>query len=351
MEHIGIDVHKKHTQICIQDEVGNLVVEQRIPTTRERLRAFFGSRAPSKIILEASTISDWVARCLEECGHEAVVVDPNYPLTYATRNPKIKTDMRDARALADACRHGHYRKSHRMSAQAREKRAWLGNRSELVRCRTSLVNRVRAQVSQHGVALRSGGAENVPSRVEEIDMPDPLRAALTPMVEAIKELTKQIHACDEKLAELAKESEVAKRLMTAPSVGPVTALAFEAVIDDASRFKNAGSLENYIGLTPGAHESGKVAASKLGAPITRRGNSMLRSLLVEAGHRILSGRAGAKAAELREWGQKIKARRGTGVAAVALARRLAGVLYAMWRDGTNYEPDQLGKRKESRKAA
>lgn len=345
MEHIGIDVHKKHTQICILDSEGRVSAQKRIPTRRDRLGNFFGERPRAKVLLEASTISEWVARRIEEYGHEVVVVDPNFALTYATRNPKIKTDERDARALADACRHGHYREAHRMSDQARQKRRWLKNRNALVRSRTMLVNSVRAQVSQEGITLRSGGAEYVPARVDDLEMPDELRAALNPLLETIKELTKQITACDERLTALAKESAVAQRLMTAPSVGPVTALAFEAIIDDASRFKNASSLENYLGLTPGAHESGKIASSKLGAPITRRGNTMLRALLVEAGHRILSGRAGAKAQRLRAWGLTIKTRRGTGVAAVALARRLAGILYALWRDEACFDVQQLGGKK------
>jgi len=112
MEHLGIDVHKVESQICILTESGE-VVERRIRTQRERFAAVLGERPRAKVLIEASTESEWVARCLEELGHEVVVADPNFAAMYATRSRKVKTDLRDARTLAEACKLGAYRAAHR----------------------------------------------------------------------------------------------------------------------------------------------------------------------------------------------------------------------------------------------
>jgi transposase len=113
MEHIGIDVHKVESQICILTE-SEEIIERRIRTQRERFAAVFGVRARTKILIESSTESEWVARCLEELGHEVVVADPNFAAMYATRSRKVKTDRRDARTLAEALQ------SRRLSTSASE---------------------------------------------------------------------------------------------------------------------------------------------------------------------------------------------------------------------------------------
>jgi transposase len=104
--YIGMDVHKQETQICIEEADGALIREQRIRTTRERFTALLGDRPRARILLEAATESEWVAQHLETLGHEVIVADPNYAAMYATRSRRVKTDRRDARTLADACRLG-----------------------------------------------------------------------------------------------------------------------------------------------------------------------------------------------------------------------------------------------------
>jgi transposase len=103
MEQIGMDVHKNESQICRLTEQGE-ILEQRILTRRERFAAVLGKIPRARILLEASTESEWVARCLEELGHEVIVADPNFAPMYATRSRRVKTDRRDAQALMDACR-------------------------------------------------------------------------------------------------------------------------------------------------------------------------------------------------------------------------------------------------------
>lgn len=102
MDSIGIDVHKNNSQMCSLTEEGELI-ERSVRTTRGRFAAVLGGREQARILIEASTESEWVARCLEELGHEVVVADPNFAAMYATRSRRVKTDRRDARTLAEAC--------------------------------------------------------------------------------------------------------------------------------------------------------------------------------------------------------------------------------------------------------
>ena len=121
MEYGAIDLHKKESQVRIVTEDGE-VLDRRIATTRDRFTAVFGARRPMRILLEASTESEWVAQHLETLGHEVIVADPTCAPMYSERSRRIKTDRRDVAALTDACLRGCYRAVHRRSASARRDR-------------------------------------------------------------------------------------------------------------------------------------------------------------------------------------------------------------------------------------
>ena len=127
MDMIGIDLHKRESQLCILAADGT-VTERRVVTSRERFTAVLGTRAPARVLLEASTESEWVALCLEALGHAVVVADPNYAPMYGERTRRVKTDRRDVAALAEANRRGWYRATHRVSAMQRETRQILRSR-------------------------------------------------------------------------------------------------------------------------------------------------------------------------------------------------------------------------------
>ena len=164
MDHIGIDVHKKESQLCILTEDAERR-EPRVRTTPARFADVLGDWPRARILLEASTESEWVARCLERLGHEVIVADPNFAPMYATRTRKIKTDRRDARALAEACRLGAYRPAHRVSDAQRHVRARLTVRDALMRTRTGYIAVIRALLRQHGWRVPTGSAEGFIRRV------------------------------------------------------------------------------------------------------------------------------------------------------------------------------------------
>jgi transposase len=155
MDTIGLDLHKRESQLCILAEDG--IHERRIVTSRERFTAVLGNRPGARILIEASTESEWVAQHLESLGHEVVVADPNYAPMYATRSRRVKTDKRDARTLAEALKLGAYRSAHRVSAERRHTRAELAVREALVRTRTRYISLAKALVRHDG--LRVAGRE------------------------------------------------------------------------------------------------------------------------------------------------------------------------------------------------
>ncbi len=339
-----MDLGKKESQIAIITEAGELI-EKRIRTERERLRQFFAERPKAKILMEASTISEWVARLLEELGHELVVADPNYAPMYAQRSRRVKTDRRDARALAEACRLGAYRPAHRTSEEQRHVRALLGVRDKLVRTRAGLVTLVQAVLSREGIRVPTGSSDCFSARVEKLELSEQLRSEIAPLLALFGPLNQEIDRLDEQLGELAVKDERVKRLATMPQIGPVTAVSFVATLDDAGRFRGAHQVEAYLGLVPREWSSSELQRR---GRITKAGNSRMRWLLVEAAWRVATHRRRPETQALGEWVERIARRRGMRVAVVALARKLAGILYAMWRDGSLYDAAKLGGQREPR---
>jgi len=333
MDHMGIDLHKRESQICILTEAGELI-ERRIRTDPHRFAEVLGERAPARILLEASTESEWVARCLEGLGHDVVVADPNFAPMYATRTRKVKTDRRDARALAEACRLGAYRPAHRLSDAQRHVRARLTVREALVRTRTRYISVIRALLRQHGWLVPSGSAEGFPQRVLALPLPGRLRSEVAPLLAVMRHLRPPLAYSDERIAAVTATDERVRRLQSVPNIGPVTAAAFVAAIDEASRFHRAHEVEAYLGLVPRELSSGETQRR---GRITKAGSTRVRWLLIQAAVSMLRLRD-PRTATLREWAGRLAARRGKGIAVDALARRLAGILFALLRDGTVYEP-------------
>jgi len=336
MDTIGIDLHKRESQLCIGHEDGT-ITEQRIVTSRERFTAVLGPRPRARMLLEASTESEWVAQHLEALGHEVIVADPNYAPMYATRTRRVKTDQRDARTLMEACRAGTYRLAHRLSAARRHVRAELAVREAVVRTRTRYVALAKALVRRDGLRVPSSAAERVAVHLQALPLGPTLAAELAPLLTLLPALNTVIAAADHELAVLEQTDPSVALLMTAPGIGAVTASALVATIDDVTRFGSAHQFEAYLGLVPGERSSGEVR--RIG-PITKAGNARARWLLVEAAWRILRSKEPA-GAPLRAWARPIAARRGSRIAVVAVARRLAGILFAMWRDGARYDPDKI----------
>jgi len=334
VEFIGIDVHKRESQVCIVAAGGEVVLEQRIRTEQGRFAELLGSRPQARILMEASTESEWVARSLEQLGHEVVVADPNFWPMYATRSRKVKTDKRDARTLAEACKLGAYRPAHRTSDARRHLRAQLAVREALVRTRAKYISLARALVRREGVPIGTGAAEHFATRVNAAKLPGHLMAEVAPLLVVMQQLNAQIAFLDGWLERVANQDRQVANLRTAPLIGPVTASAFVACVDEPKRFKGPHQVEAYVGLVPSEMSSGEKQSR---GRITKTGNARVRWLLVQAALSILRRRQ-PQTEHLRTWAERIASRRGKKTAVVALARKLAGILFAMMREGTPYTP-------------
>ena len=162
----------------------------------------------------------------------------------------------------------------------------------------------------------------------------PLPTHIERQLVAIDALIAQVREANKQVRELAKSHEVCRRLMTVPGVGPVSALRFVAALDEQQRFSGAHAVESYLGLTPGESSS---AERQQRTGITKAGAPALRKMLVQCAWAAL--RKHPEEPMVR-WALKIADRRNKFVAAIALARKLAGILYALWRDGTTYRSER-----------
>ena len=337
MEHIGIDVHKRESQICILTPEGE-IIERRIQSTRETFTTMFTARARAHVLLEATTESEWVAQTIEQCGHDVIVADPNYAPMYPARRRRVKTDRRDALMLAEACRVGSYRPAHRVSAEQRQVRRQLRVRDLLVRTRGRTIAHMRALVRSEGLRVRAGDADRFGTYVRDLELPAELQAVLRPLVTLWAQLTAQLAAADAQVIATAAANPVVQRLTTAPGVGPLIATAFVATLDEAGRFGGAHQVASYLGLVPSEASS---ADRRRRGHIPKAGNPRMRWLLVQAAWAALRSHR-AEGAGLRAWADQLATRRGRRIATVAVARRLAGILFAMWRDQTTFDGARVG---------
>jgi transposase len=179
----------------------------------------------------------------------------------------------------------------------------------------------------------SGEAETFADRIAAMEIPGELKSAVAPLLALFESLNAQIAFSDQAIAAATARDELVAKLRTAPGVGPVTAAAFRALVDDPARFRGAHQVESYIGLVPSEMSSGEKQRK---GRITKTGNGRMRWLLVQAAHGILRSKS-LETLSLREWARRLEARRGRNVALVALARKLAGILFAMMRDGRQFD--------------
>lgn len=335
MEHVGIDLGRRQSHVCRVTADGE-VRHQRVTTTAEALAKALGE-GPGRVLVEASAISEWVARAIERLGTwEVVVADPNFAPMYAERTRRVKTDRRDAEALALACARGTYQPSHRLSDDARQLRATVKARKTLVRMRARIATQARALLAPHGLSLPTGSTENFTRRWRQAQLPEQATRGMGPLVEAMSALEDPIADADASLTTVCKQDESARRLTSVPGVGPVTAVTWLATLDTPHRFASGEHLVAYLGLVPREWSSSEV---RLQGRITKAGPVELRDLLVEAAWTVLT-RPSAQNEPLRTWALGVAERRGRRRAVVALARKLARVMFAVWRDGTTYVPDR-----------
>lgn len=244
-----------------------------------------------------------------------------------------KTDRNDARGLADLARAGFFKPVHVKSFSAHATRALIGARKKLVGQRVMLENQIRGLAVVFGVRLPRSLTKAFVAEVRRLSESVPgLAPAMQGLIDAREAVLAAIAGIDRDIRRMTRVSEPCRRLMTVPGVGPLTALAFVAALDDPSRFRRSRDVGAYFGLVPRRIQSGETDYT---GRISKCGDKAIRTLLFEAANVMLT--RCKREFGLRSWAMKVAARSSKRKARIALARRIAIILHAMLRDGTEFE--------------
>ena len=327
MDHCAIDLGGRKSQVCVRSPDGRLLFEG--PYDTHSLPEFLRLLPRSRVIVETTAEAFRVADAAKEAGHEVRVVPATLVRSLGVGARKTKTDKRDARALSEVSCRIDLPSVHIPSARSREWKAICGMHDALTASRTKLINNLRGWLRGQGLRIGKGKAETFAERMMKFELPD----YVTSQVEALAALTRKIRESDKRIETLAKD-ELCERLMTVPGIGPSSAVRFVAAIDEISRFESAHKVESYLGLVPGESSSSE---RQQRLSITKAGSASVRWVLGQAAWALQVRCQDPAARPLQLWAAEIARKRGRQIATIALSRKLAGILYALWRDGTRYE--------------
>ena len=327
----GADYHPGFQQIAFVDTETGELQERRLEHREEAEKFYRDLRAQGvsvRVGMEASGHARWFERLLGELNFELWMGDAAEIRSKRVR--KQKTDRQDAQLVLRLLLEDRFPRIWVASWENRDLRQLLWHRHRMVQARTRIMNQLQAVALNEGLRCkkrlwREGGREQLDSfrlapwasrrRRDLLELLDRLNPTIAELTQAVEQ---EVEKCSE-----------AKRLMTHPGVGPLTALAFVLILGTPERFRSGKPLASYLGLVPSEESSGD--RRRLGH-ITKQGNSLLRFLLVEAAQVTVRSDP--------EWRGKffhLAMRRGRKIAKVAMARRLAVRLYWMWRQGWDYE--------------
>jgi len=333
MKYIGLDVSNKSTAICIVSERGDVVEEFSVNTKESSVAKGLKKYRGSRCVVEASPLAETICSWVEGVGISVDILDTRQAKVVTAT--KKKTDRLDARKLAQLCRTGWYGRVYRKSGEARNLRSYLTARMQLVKSATGLLSSIRGILRAHGLVVPAGSGEKFEKNVRDLlkKQDSMLQCAIEPLLCMWKELEEQAERMYRELdRQISRKNPAIKRLITVPGVGPVTATAFIATIDDPRRFSSGEQVSSYLGLVPSVYQSGDFEVK---GRITRHGDNLLRWLLVEAATTLLT--RSRKSCPLKEWGLKLQEKKGFGKARVAVARKLACLLHHLWMTEQEFE--------------
>jgi transposase len=333
-EYVGLDVSLEETSVCVLDANGAAIWEGKVESKPAAIARMILQRAPQavKVGLETGPTSTWLWHELHQAGVPAICIDARH--AQAALSMRLnKTDRNDAKGLAQLMRMGWYREVKVKQLAAHGDGALLASRALLVRQRCEIENQIRGLLKNFGFRSHAttGRAfeQSVRALIRHHHM---LSQVVIPLLDAWSKLRQQTARLTYAVKLRTKASVACRRLMTMPGIGPMTALAFSATIDDPARFGSSSSVGAYVGLTPRRYQSGDT--DRMGR-ISRCGDALTRSYLFEAAHIMLSRSRSTNS--LKSWGLKLAKRAGFKKARVALARKMAVVLHRMWVDGTDFD--------------
>lgn len=336
---VAVDLAKSVFEVAASEIPGQVHYGDRL--ARARFLAFFERLPPAVVVMEACGSATYWGRRIQALGHEVVLLPPHQVRPYVTRN---KTDRTDAKGILEAYRN---KDIHAVPIKTVEQQV-VGSlhrfRSGWVSARTAQVNTLRGLLREFGVMIPVGIKKVLPAvrlLIEDADsaIPAALRPVMVLACDEIETLNERIKRSEIDLEALAGSIPQVKRILTIPGVGMIVATAFFSFVGDVSRFPSGRHLASYLGLTPRERSSG--GRRRLGA-ISKRGDGYMRMLLVHGARSVLLHAARAKSQDpLREWAMKLRGRTKHNKAAVAVANKLARLLWAVSRHDRPYDAPRV----------
>jgi transposase len=331
-QYVGLDVSLKLTAICIVDRTGKIQREGVVVSDPESIAAFIRSNAShiARIGLETGATSTWLWTELNRLGLPVICIDARH--AKAALKMQINKSDRNAVGIARIMQCGWYKEVRVKDLDSHAVKALLVSRALLVKIKRDLENQIRGLLKNLGLVIGPAKMNVFALRAAELtkDRPE-LAIAVAPLLTARVAIEQQVADLDRKVMKLARNNAQARQFMTAPGIGPITALCFLATIDDPRRFKRSRSVGAYAGLTTRRYASGEIDWT---GRISKCGDKMLRGYLYEAANVLLT--RVAKWSALKAWGIRLAKRSGLRKTKVAVARKLAVILHRMWIDGTEF---------------
>jgi len=332
---VGIDLHRRRSQIAIIDEQGELTLSRRVVNDPDTFRELLGDPDGTHVALEATYGWEWLADVLQEAGYEVHLAHPLRVRAIAAA--RVKTDAVDAPTLAHLLRTGLLPEAYIAPPELRDLRDLLRHRATLVHLRTSIKNRVHALLARQGVLPDHSDLFGTAGRafLAAVELPEGSRRRLDSLLSLVCDFDREITATTREIDQRAKTDERVKLLCRIRGIGRYTAMLIIAEVGEVKRFPTARHLCAWAGLTPTVRSSDGKA--RLGH-ISRQGSTILRWALCEAAQHTPTG-----GGPLRAQYERIAKRRGPKIARVAVARQILTLCYYGLRDGeirclTNQQP-------------
>jgi len=339
---VGLDVSVKETSVCVVDDTGKVILEQKVPTEPADIITLLNSLGVSygRIGIEAGSLSQWLVNGLAEAGLPVVCVETRHMKALVEAQKVNKSDRNDARGIAQMMRVGLFKPVHVKTLASQERRMLLTSRKLLQKKLLDVEADLRGTLRNFGLKVGMVSPREFEPRIRALVEGFPRLAAIVEPVLTVRQTLRQQFAVLHKmLLGLVRQDPVCRRLMTAPGVGPVVALAYRATVDQPQRFLHSKAVGAQAGLTPKRRQSGE---TDYDVGISKSGDVMLRTMLYEAAQSLLTH--SRKWSWLKAWGLRVAQRRGMRRAAVAVARRLAVILHRMWIDAADFRWTRANKK-------
>jgi transposase len=325
---IAVDVAKAVFEIAISNRPGHVVRRERLP--RGQFVAFMAQQPPAIVVMEACGSAHHWARKIQALGHRVVLLPPHHVRPYIRRN---KTDRTDTKGILEASRNDEIHPVPVKTVAQQVLTSLHRLRSGWMTERTARLNALRGLLRELGVFIPVGARQVVPAAwalIEDADadLPEALRPIFAEACLEIREIETRIKQVERQLEAIAEQLPAVEHLRTIPGIGLLIATALVAFIGDIRRFPSGRHFASYLGLTPREYSSG--LKRHLGR-ISKRGDGYLRTLLIHGARSVLVHARHQQPDRLREWAHKLAQTHVHNKAAVAVANKLARIVWAVWR--------------------